>query len=201
MIQAPSRRAALQLVAAGLCLPAALPRAHAAEVSGVQLPDALQLGGSTLRLNGAGTRFKAVFKVYAAGLYLSQPATSFAQVRATPGPKSVHITMLRDIDATELGKLFSQGIQDNVERATFGRIILDVARMGEIFARYRELKSGDAFRVDWLPGTGTLLTVRGQVENPPFAEPAFFDALLGIWLGPHPAEGQLKDALLGRPRS
>lgn len=198
---ATTRRSALQLMATSLCLPAALPVARGAEVAGVQLPDVLQLGGSTLKLNGAGIRFKAVFKVYTAGLYLTQPASTFAQVRSTPGPKSVHITMLRDIDATELGKLFSQGIQDNLERGAFGRIIPDVARMGEIFARYRQLQSGDAFRIDWLPGNGTLITVRNEVQNPPFAEPAFFDALLGIWLGPHPAEGSLKDALLGHPRT
>ena len=52
--------------------------------------------------------------------------------------------------------------------------------------------------IDWIPGTGTVLTVKGQVQGEPFKEPEFFNALLGIWLGPQPADWKLKDALLGK---
>ena len=44
---------------------------------------------------------------------------------------------------------------------------------------------------------GTVLTVKGKVEGEPFKEEAFFEALMRIWLGPKPADWQLKDALLG----
>ena len=57
--------------------------------------------------------------------------------------------------------------------------------------------SGDAITIDWVPGTATVLTVKGEVQGEPFKEPEFFNALLGIWLGPHPADEQLKHALLG----
>ena len=39
------------------------------EVQGVKLEDSIEMQGSRLQLNGAGTRFKAIFKVYVAGLY------------------------------------------------------------------------------------------------------------------------------------
>ncbi len=71
--------------------------------------------------------------------------------------------------------------------------------MGQIFSEHRKLKAGDTFTVDWLPGTGTVITVKGQPQGEPFKELAFFDALLGIWLGPRPADWQLRDALLGKP--
>jgi len=38
-------------------------------VQGVKLEDTIEMQGSRLQLNGAGTRFKAIFKVYVAGLY------------------------------------------------------------------------------------------------------------------------------------
>ena len=50
---------------------AAVPRgAQAAEVEGVKLAEQTSVAGQPLVLNGAGARYRAVFKVYVAGLYL-----------------------------------------------------------------------------------------------------------------------------------
>ncbi len=68
-------------------------------VAGVKLEDSVEMQGRKLQLNGAGVRYKFVVKVYVAGLYLSQPARSAAEVMDAPGPKRMSITMLRDIDA------------------------------------------------------------------------------------------------------
>ena len=70
--------------------------------------------------------------------------------------------------------------------------------MGRMFSDQKQLKAGDTFTIDWLPGTGTLVTVRGVPQPDPVKEPAFFNALLRIWLGPSPADWKLKDALLGK---
>jgi len=186
-------------IAGAVLAQATTPTAQAApvDIAGVTLQDRVTVGGSPLLLNGAGVRYKAVFQVYTAGLYLTTKATTTEGVLGTAGPKRITITMLRDIDATELGKLFSRGIEDNMDRAAFSKLIPGVLRMSQIFAAHKKLNKGDTFTVDWLPGTGTVLTVRGQVEGEPFKEPEFYDALLRIWLGPKPADWQLKDALLG----
>jgi hypothetical protein len=170
------------------------------DVAGVKLEDRAVVGGSTLQLNGAGVRYKAVFKVYTAGLYLSEKATTPQAVMAAPGPKRMTITMLRDIDSAELGKLFSRGMEDNMDRSAFSKLIPGVLRMSQVFSDHKKLREGDTFLVDWVPGTGTVLTIKGQVEGAPFKEPEFFDALMRIWLGPKPADWQLKDALLGKAR-
>ena len=47
------------------------PMAQAVELAGARLDDVAQVGGRELRLHGAGVRYKAVFKVYALGLYLA----------------------------------------------------------------------------------------------------------------------------------
>ncbi len=51
-----------------------------------------------------------MFKVYNAHLYLPHKAQSYAQIAQMPGAKRLEIHMLRDIDANELGKLFTKGI-------------------------------------------------------------------------------------------
>lgn len=188
------------LGAAALCtalLQPALLRAATVDVGGVMLEDRVTVANQPLVLNGAGIRYKAVFKVYTAGLYLGQKADTPAAVLAATGPRRMSITMLRDIDSAELGKLFSRGMEDNMERAAFSKLIPGVLRMSQVFSDHKKLVAGDTFLLDWVPGTGTVLTIKGKVEGEPFKEPEFFNALMRIWLGPKPADWQLKDALLG----
>ncbi len=185
-------------LAAALAI-AAPARAAPVEVAGVKLEDSLALRGTPLQLNGAGVRYKAILKVYTAGLYMGRKASTTEEALAVPGPKRVAITMLRDIDANELGKLFIKGVEDNSPKSEMGQLIPGLLRMGQMFADQKQLKAGDTFTIDWLPGTGTLITVRGVPQPDPVKEPAFFNALLRIWLGPNPADWKLKDALLGNP--
>lgn len=167
-------------------------------VSGVKFEDAAEVRGTKLQLNGAGTRYKAIFRVYVAGLYLPRKAGSTEEVLAMPGAKRLNITMLREIDSAELGKLFSRGIEDNMEKAAFSKLIPGVMRMSQVFSDHKKLNAGDTFALEWVPGTGTILTVKGAVQGEPFKEPEFFNALLRIWLGPNPADWKLKEALLGK---
>lgn len=162
------------------------------------LPQHFQLGGHQLVMNGAGIRHKAVFKVYHATLYLEQQAHSLAEVLQLPGPKRLEIHMLRDIDANELGKLFTKGIEQNTPRQELGRVLPGVAQMSAVFSHQKKLHKGDSFSLDWVPNVGMTLSINGQPQSPQFENPAFFAALLGIWLGDKPADAQLKQALLGQ---
>lgn len=172
--------------------------AQAVTVSGIDYPPQVAVASQPLQLNGAGLRYKFVVKVYAAGLYLPSKAETTEQVMSETGPKRLHVVMLRDIDGNELGKLFTRGMQDNVPRAMFAKSIAGTLRMAEMFSRRKNLKAGESFSVDWLPGVGTQIIVNGEPEGAPIKEPEFFTALLSIWLGPNPAYEPLKDALLGK---
>jgi hypothetical protein len=166
--------------------------------SGVKYDETTDVRGTRLQLNGAGIRYKAVFKVYTAGLYLTKKAGTPDEALAAPGAKRMHIVMLREIDSSELGKLFSRGIEDNMEKAAFSRLVPGVLRMSQIFSEHKKLNAGDTFAIDWVPGTGTIITVKGVPQGEPFKEPEFYNALLRIWLGPNPADWKLKEALLGK---
>ena len=186
------------VVLAGAALLASGGAVAQTTLADVKYEDAASVQGKPLLLNGAGIRYKAVFKVYTAGLYLEKKAQTPQDIQALKGPKRMRIVMLREIDSAELGKLFSRGMEDNMDRAAFSKLVPGVVRMSQIFSEHKKLLPGEEFMIDWIPGTGTVLTVKGQVQGEPFKEPEFFNALLGIWLGPQPADWKLKDALLGK---
>ena len=186
------------IVIAGAALLASGSAMAQTTVADVKYEEAASVQGKPLLLNGAGIRYKAVFKVYTAGLYLEKKAQTPQDIQALKGPKRMRIVMLREIDSAELGKLFSRGMEDNMDRAAFSKLVPGVMRMSQIFSEHKKLLPGEEFMIDWIPGTGTVLTVKGQVQGEPFKEPEFFNALLGIWLGPQPADWKLKDALLGK---
>ncbi len=195
--------AAALLAAASVCGGSAGAQApQAIEVANVKYEPSVDLAGQKLLLNGAGIRYKFVVKVYTAGLYLTHKASTTQEVLSAPGPKRIHIQMLRDIDGNELGKLFTKGLEANAPREEFAKCINGVLKLSEVFASRKQLNSGDSFSVDYLPGVGATLLLNGKSVMPePIKEPEFFSALLRIWLGDKPADDALKDALLGIKKS
>ncbi len=194
-----SRFLALALAGAA-ALAAALPTAaqQATELAGVRYPASVSLGGSNLQLNGAGIRYRFVVKVYTAGLYIQGKATTPEQALAATGPKRIQVHMLREIDANELGRLLTRGMQDNAPRGEFSKFIPGMLKLAELFSARKRLRAGEYFSVDYVPGTGTRVLVNGKPESDLITEPEFFNALLRIWLGEKPADDGLKDALLGK---
>jgi hypothetical protein len=188
----------IALATASLALPLAGRAAETVDVGGVKLETTTTLGNAKLQLNGAGVRYKAVFKVYAAGLYLGAKVSTPEAVLAATGPRRMHIVMLREIDANELGKLFTKSMEQNTSREEFSKVIPGVIKMSEIFSQRKKLAAGEYFSIDYTPGVGTSIVVVGKPAAEPIKEPEFFNALMKIWLGKVPADAQLKEALLGK---
>lgn len=184
-----------------VCLGLLALQTQAREVNGVKYEESIALAGSQLQLNGAGTRYKAVFKVYTAGLYLGKKAATMSEIVAMPGPKRLTLTMLRDINGEELGRMFIKGIKANTSNEAYGRILPGVLRMSQIFYDFKRMKVGETITMDWVPGTGTIINIRGVSVGEAFKEPEYYSALLGIWLGEDPAYWTLKEALLGKAES
>jgi hypothetical protein len=187
----------LACAAASFALPIAASAADVTEVGGVKYDNTVSLGNAKLQLNGAGVRYKFV-KVYTAGLYLNSKAATPEAVLAASGPRRMHIVMLREINADELGRLFTKGMEQNASREEFSKVIPGVIKMGEIFAARKKLASGDYFSIDYVPGVGSTIVVNGKPASEPIKEPEFFNALMKIWLGKAPADANLKEALLGK---
>ncbi|MBL8305371.1 MAG: chalcone isomerase family protein [Rubrivivax sp.] len=188
-------RIALATVALAAAL-ASLP-ALAVEVAGVKLEDTAKVAGQDLKLNGAGVRTRAIFKVYAMGLYLGKKETSTDAVLATAGPRRISIVMLRDVSGEDFGQAFLTGINSNTDKAEKSKFVSQTLKLGEVFQAVGGLKKGDALMVDWVPGKGTDIHLNGKSISEPLPDLAFYNAILKIWLGDKPADSTLKPQLLG----
>lgn len=171
----------------------------ALEVGGIQLGDTSQVAGAQLKLNGAGLRTKAFFKVYALGLYLPEKKRTVAEILAAPGPRRISIALLRDVSSDDFGQAFMTGLNNNSDKAEKSKIINQTMQFGEMFAQLPGLKKGDLLTVDWVPGAGTQCQLNGKRIGETAPDLAFYNAILKIWIGDKPADAALKPKLLGEP--
>jgi len=155
------------------------------------------LQGQALLLNGAGTRFRALWRVYDMGLYTTRRVGTSAELLALPGPKRLQFTALRELPGTDLGRLFIKGLGENSRREDVSRHIPSMNRFIEIFSGRSKLMPGDSFAMDFVPGKGTQFFIAGQPQGAPVGDDEFFTLVLKIWFGDSPADHLLKDALLG----
>lgn len=184
-------------LALAVAMLAAHPFSFALEVAGVKLDETARVANQDLKLNGAGIRYRAIFKVYVAGLYLTAKKTTVPEVLAAPGARRIELVMLRDVSNESFGQAFLAGIRKNMNKAEMAKLITQLTKFGELFASVPDLKKGDMLTIDWIPNAGTLIHLNGKKIFDPLPDIAFHDALLKIWIGDKPADAQLKRAMLG----
>ena len=184
--------------AAGLWLAVATGAgAQVVDVEGVKFEPSIQVGGATLQLNGAGVRKRAIFKVYAAGLYVPQKSKSAADLLAQKGPRRVQIGMLRDVDADTFASSLNEGLRNNSTEAQIAAMKPQADALAAALKSHGEAKKGDAINFEFLPDAGTRVVVNGKPIGNPIPGEDFLTAVLRIWLGEKPADADLKKALLG----
>lgn len=169
---------------------------NALEVGGVQLADKVQVGNESLQLNGAGIRIKWFFKVYVSALYLPQKQTSAETIIADGKVHRIALHMLRGLGSKRLYGAFSEAIEANHTPAELVAMDAQLKQMEQIFDAVKEVKEDDVITLDYLPGSGTQISVNGAARGT-IAGAEFNRALLRIWLGSKPAQEDLKKEMLG----
>jgi hypothetical protein len=178
-------------LAFSLCLISA-STARGKEVAGVTLPDTTSVEGKTLKLNGAGLRKKAIFKVYVGGLYLENPSKDASTVISSDQTKRMQLSVLRSLSTKQVTEAIEEGFEKNSKA--------QMDALGPRLDRFKSMipnvEKGDQLLLTYVPGKGTVVSAkgaeRGVVEGKDFA-----DALFAVWLGPNPVQADLKTALLG----
>ncbi|MDO8988578.1 MAG: chalcone isomerase family protein [Sideroxyarcus sp.] len=170
--------------------------ASALEVAGVKLPDTAQVGSASLQLNGAGIRTKLFFKIYVSALYLPQKQASAEAIIADEREHRVDLHIMRDLSSEKLLNAFNEAIEANHTKEELGALDGQLKEMAQIFNAVKEVKPGDVIALDYLPASGTQISVNGAARGT-IAGAAFNRALLKIWLGNKPAQDDLKKAMLG----
>ena len=183
------RNATLALVAASLVLQASPVLAR--ELAGVNLPESVTVDGKALQINGAGIRKKIGFKVYVGALYLEKAATDLGAILAADQTRSVHMHFVRSVDKEKIINAFKEGFENNSK----DKAAALSPQLDKVAAAMTDLKDGSELVVTYVPGKGTTIGIKGgasvTIEGKDFG-----DAILRNWLGPKPADGSLKEAML-----
>lgn len=170
-----------------------LPAAYAASEAGVTLPDSAVVEGRTLTLNGLGVRKATMFKVkvYVMGLYLETPSRDPAAIIGSDRTKRIVLRFIRDVGAGDLRDAWQTGFERNAPNLGAVRAGLERLKAG-----MRDVQDGESLildligdRVEVALGNDARYSITGR---------AFQEALLAVWLGPHPPNDELKQGILGQ---
>ncbi len=176
----------------------ALNLAFAVEVEGVKYDDQIKLGASDLVINGTGVRSK-FGKRYVAALYLSAKSGDANAILAAKGSKRIALTLLKDSDGKTFANAFLGAIDDNSSPAELAAIKDRLKSFEGIMHAMNDVAKGSVLQIDWIPETGTQISLNGKAAGKAIAGEDFYQALLKIWLGKEPVQKDLKQGLLGQP--
>jgi len=164
--------------------------AAAGTLGDVTLPDQAQVGDQVLVLNGMGLREMLFVDVYVGALYLPSRTKSATDAIQNDVPKRIvmhiifpKVTRQQSIDT------FKEHLDRNPDIASLGD------RVTRLYGFMEDLTAGDEVVLDYVPGTGTTVSVRGKVKGT--VEGAdLMRAIWSIFLGPKPASQKLKTGML-----
>ena len=191
------KRSARALAAAVLMASANSIMAQAVDVEGVKFDPSAQVGGQTLQLNGTGVRTRAIFKVYAAGLYVPQKSSDAKVLLAQKGPRRLAMGLLRDVDADSFAAALNDGLKANNSEAELAALQPQVEALNAALKAIGAVKKGDTVLFEFVPETGTRVAINGQARGNPIPGEAFYAAVLKIWIGDKPVDAALKKGLVG----
>lgn len=166
--------------------------AHAGELAGVTMPDSATVGGKSLVLNGMGLREKYFIDVYVGGLYAPAKSNDAGKLISEDVPKRIVMHFVySEVGKEKLTGAFVDGF-DSVGASTSQKAGLD-----KLNGMMETVQKGDVIQLDYVPGTGTTVTVKGAKKGT-IEGVEFMKALWGVYLGPSPPTGALKKGMLGK---
>lgn len=169
---------------------------QAKDLAGVTLSDTQAVEGLSqpLVLNGAGIRYKFFFKVYIGALYLPQKQSdATAILKAGKANRMIMHVLYDDVPKEKLVDAWNEGFANNLNKTELQALESRISSFNQMFS---DLKTGDIVLLDYLPGKGTRVTIKG-VEKGWIAGADFNRGLLSVWLGKDPVTEELQQALLG----
>ncbi len=170
--------------------------AEARTIAGVTVPESVHLGkdSGTYILNGAGIRKKFFIKVYVGALYLQTRSHDVESILKMEGAKRVSMHFVHSkVSVEKIIDGWNKGFSANLTSEELASLQGQLARFNALF---RTVRKGDVIHIDFIPGRGTEVWLNNiKMGTVPGVD--FYRALLKVWLGSHPADKELKKALLG----
>ena len=168
--------------------------AHGKTVNDVTFSDEVTVGDKPCRLMGVGVREKFFVDVYYGASYLHQPTHDPGQVIQSEQPKRVVLHVVyKQVDADKWVEGWQEGFSKNTPDAA-GAL---KEMMKKFIACFDEpVKKGEEVRIDYLPETGTVVSIKGR-ERATIPGHDFMAALWSVWFGRYPPSESLKAKMLG----
>ena len=170
----------------------------AKELAGVELEEMarLSVANTELKLNGSAVRKEAQHAIYVGGLYLKNQASTLEEVLKDPDPKRFLLyCATSEISSERIIRAWQQGFAINHNAEQLAELKPHIDEFNRIWEK--GLKEGDEVWVDYVPGEGTIVSLNGEVVST-IDSKAFYHGFLKAWIGDHPFNSKIKDALLGR---
>ena len=180
------------LAAAALVFALGAEPAVAATLSGVTVSDSASVAGKDLVLNGVGARKKYMFTIYVGALYLPAKTTNAKTAIEQDVPKKLvmHFVYSGGVTKQQLVDTFNEGIAKQANGAAVK------PRWEQLYGMLADVGTGDEIVFDYTPGTGTVVTVKGQKKGT-IAGKDFMVSLYTVYLGDNPPTAALKSGMLG----
>jgi hypothetical protein len=164
----------------------------ALDVGGVNVAPTVSSRQKTLTLNGAGVRKKLFFKVYVGSLYTERKVTTPAQLLADPGEKLIRMTFVyKKVEKEKIVDAFAEGLANN------SPAVRSSANAKAFLSWFTaDFTAGDVVDISLSPDGAVSAAHNGKVLGT-LRDPAVAQAVLRIWFGEKPADGDLKKGMLG----
>lgn len=163
-------------------------------ISASEPPKAIEFEGSSLMLNGKGTRVVFFMKVYEGSLYLETKNADADEIINNSSPMALRIDVISEmVTADAMKKALSDGLEKSTNNNT-GPILNEIEQLSASFNS--AVTSGDFFEFIYIPKIGTHVLKNNElVELIPGLD--FKKAFFGIFLSNNPIQKNLKKAMLG----
>lgn len=165
---------------------------HAAELSGMEIPEVINVNGRSLYLNGFGQRTYSAFGVpiYIASLYLEHLSTDPNEVIRSPEVKLLTVRFEHSVSAEQARSAWREGFQNNCEAPCH----LDPEDVETFLAKVSPMVIGDIYSLLFAQNA-VVVTLNGERIGT-ITEQNLAEAMLATFLGPRPASPRLKQELL-----
>jgi hypothetical protein len=166
--------------------------AAAVELDGVEIPDTVQVGGKTLHLNGYGVRTYSIIgiHIYTASLYLEHLSTDANEIIQSAETKLLTVRFEHAVSADQSRDAWRTALANNC----VAPCRIDPEDLERFLSQVPAMTAGEYFHLLFAQGSAIVSANGHQIGT--ISRRQFANAVLGTFLGPHPASPALRQDLL-----
>lgn len=162
----------------------------------VEEVQAAKVGGASLVLNGMGLNTLLREERAVGALYVETKSSDPEAIASATGPKRMELRIIADrLSARNFAQQWSEGISINNSSDDWRNQAAQIVAFSKLFQQ--NLTTGDHVVIDYIPETGTEVSVNGSpLGKVPGKE--LFPLLLRAWIGASPPSEAFKSGILGK---